>query len=132
MDVAMDARRGSCDGTCRVTTITPFKRTTTSPAPSRWTTTGDALYRQNIQVASERAERPACGNQMEAASGLFAGSCKVAPGRRIRLQHESLTTWRTRNSGIGPSPPLTVKPAYQRSNARERLDQTDAPEATVR
>lgn len=55
MDVAMDAETQQLDGTCRVTTVTPFKNNHIASCIPMDNDESDALYRQNIQVADLNA-----------------------------------------------------------------------------
>lgn len=55
MDVVMDAETQQLDGTCRVTTVTPFKNDHVAGSIPMDDDESDALYRQNIQVADLNA-----------------------------------------------------------------------------
>ena len=55
MDVVMDAETQQLDGTCRVTTVTPFKDDHVAGSIPMDDDESDALYRQNIQVADLNA-----------------------------------------------------------------------------
>nr|WP_269839510.1 hypothetical protein [Paucibacter sp. M5-1]MCZ7881919.1 hypothetical protein [Paucibacter sp. M5-1] len=55
MDVVMDPRTLELDGTCRVTTITPDANEHLARSIPMDPDNGDALYRQNIQVADLNA-----------------------------------------------------------------------------
>ena len=55
MDVVMDNETQQLDGTCRVTTVTPFKNDHVARSIPMDDDESDALYRQNIQVADLNA-----------------------------------------------------------------------------
>ncbi len=55
MDVVMDPQTQQLDGTCRVTTVTPFKNDHAANYIPMDDDESDALYRQNIQVADLNA-----------------------------------------------------------------------------